>query len=295
MLLGSTTDKIQLVTSTTANIAVVASYADMDDTTKAVSVDRQLTAIVTATTTDVVAAPAAGSSRKVKWLSISNTHASASNQVTILYNANGTTYEIEKVTLLAGERMSFVEGRGMKVFDAAGLEKLPTSPRASASANTVDVVANAADTYLSGSSLPISGRLLATSFFKWRFRATKTAAGVASAAFAVRVGTAGTTADTARATLTSSAIQTAAVDTAMFELDAIFRVVGAAAVLIATIRMDHTAADGAGMGTFRYLTATSATFDSTVAGLIIGVSCNPGAAGVWTFQTISIEGQNLLP
>jgi hypothetical protein len=49
------------------------------------------------------------------------------------------------------------------------------------------------------------------------------------------------------------------------------------------------------MGTFRYLAATSASFDASVTGLIVGVSCNPGTAGVWTFQMISVEGDMLLP
>jgi hypothetical protein len=34
---------------------------------------------------------------------------------------------------------------------------------------------------------------------------------------------------------------------------------------------------------------TSAGFDTTVAGTIVGVSVNPGAAGVWTHQVISAE------
>ena len=79
-------------------------------------------------------------------------------------------------------------------------------------------------------------------------------------------------------------------------MDGRFEAVGASAIFEAWIRMDHTSADGAGLGTFRYITTTSATFDATASGLIIGVSCNPGATGtpVWTFQSVIIESGNLL-
>jgi hypothetical protein len=72
MILSTTTDKLQLITSAAGTIHVLAHFADMDDTTKAVTVDRQLTAISTATTTDIVAVPASGFSRKIKFLSINN-------------------------------------------------------------------------------------------------------------------------------------------------------------------------------------------------------------------------------
>jgi hypothetical protein len=280
--LTTTSDVIQLVTTAAGQIDAFGAYADVTGTT--VTVGRQVTRITTATTTTVVSAPGASTSRNIKRLAVSNNHASVTN--TVIF---------EVVTLAPGERFSYSETAGIRIFDASGIQKTQDSIRASGMSNTADVVANAADAYLTGSGLVIGGRIQVGSFVKWRFRATKTAAGVASAAFNVRLGTTGTTTDTARTTLTSSAIQTAAVDTAMFELDTNFRAVGATGVIESVIRMDHTAADGAGMGTFRYLVATSATFDTTTAGLIIGVSCNPGAAGVWTFQYISAEANFLLP
>jgi len=70
----------------------------------------------------------------------------------------------------------------------------------------------AADTYLVGSSVPVPlGLLKATSKYRCRFTVTKTAAGVATPIVTVRFGTAGSTADAARCTLTFAA-QTAAVD-----------------------------------------------------------------------------------
>ena len=96
VILQNTTDKLQLITSSTADIHVVASYADMDNTTKAVTVGRQVTAIVTATTTDILAAPASGSSRALTDLKIGNKHASTANDITLQYNANATLYELRR-------------------------------------------------------------------------------------------------------------------------------------------------------------------------------------------------------
>lgn len=157
--------------------------------------------------------------------------------------------------------------------------------------NASDVVANAADTYLTGSALAIPAHgLQAGTVFKWRFAATKTAAGIATPVWTVRVGTNGTTADTARITLTGVA-QTAAVDAAFIELTAILRTIGASGVMAGILCMNHHAgATGfANSGNGNVLQATSAGFDTTVANLIVGVSVNPGAAGVWTHQIVKAE------
>lgn len=292
ILLTSTSDKIQVITGSAGKVDVHASYVDLASGT--VSAGRLNTSITTAATTDVVAAPAASTTRNVKALLVGNNHASVTNTVSIQHTDGTTVIVIEQVTLAPGERLSYQEGIGIRYFDSSGREKVASNSLPAANANTSDVVANAADTYLPGASLAIGGRVQAGSFFKWRFRATKTAAGVATPTFNIRLGTAGAVGDTSRVLFTSSAAQTAAVDTGMFEMDAIVRAVGATAVLSGVLRMDHTAADGAGFGTFRYLLTTSASFDITPAGTIIGVSCNPGASGVWTFQNVSVEADNLL-
>lgn len=293
LALTTTSDVLQIITSAAGQIDVYTSYADLSGTT--VAVGRQVQRIGTATTTTVLAAPGSSTSRNCKRMAVSNNSASVTNTVTWQFFDGTNTIVFESFTLAPGERFSYSETAGIRVFDASGLEKQQTSPRASGNANTADVVASAADTYLAGSSLAIGGRVQATTFFKWRFRASKTAAGVVAPIFSIRTGTAGTTADAARTTHTSTAAQTAVTDSGMIEIDAVLRVAGSSAILQSDIRMDHVSADGAGMGTLRYLTATSAAFDITPAGTIIGVSCNPGTAGVWTFQMVSVEGDALLP
>lgn len=293
MNLTTTSDVLQLVTSAAGQIDVFSSYADVSGST--VTVGRQVQRINTATTTTIVSAPAASTSRNAKRVAVANNHASVSNTVTWQFFDGTNTIVLESFTLAPSERFSYSETAGIRVYDASGLEKQQSSPRVSGNSNTADVTANAADTYIAGSSLSIGGRIQATSFFKWRFRVSKTAAGLVAPIFNIRTGTAGTTADTARVTFTSSGVQTAAVDSGMVEIDGIFTAIGASAVLRGDIRMDHVLADATGLGTFRYQQVTSAAFDATPAGTIIGVSCNPGTAGVWTFQMVSVEGDALLP
>jgi hypothetical protein len=292
ILLTSTSDKIQVITSAAGQIDVHASYVDL--ASSVVTAGRLNTRIATATTTDVVASPAASTTRNVKNIKVGNNHASVSNTVTVQHTDGTNVIILEQVTLLPGERMGYEEGSGIRVFDSAGREKLTTAGLPYGNANTSDVVASVSATYLSGSALNIGGRAQAGSFFKWRLRATKTAAGVATATVAVVTGPNATTADTARVTHSSTAVQTAAIDTGMFEVDATFRAVGAGITVInSSIRLDHTLADAAGFGTFRYLNANSAAF-TLGAGDYIGLVVTPGTAGVWTFQEVLIDSGDLI-
>lgn len=160
--------------------------------------------------------------------------------------------------------------------------------------NAADQVANAADTYLTGSMLIIPPHLLqAGTFFKWRFGMTKTAAGIATPIWVVRVGVNGTTADTARLTFTGPA-QTAAVDAGFVEIMVILRNIGAAGIMAGMLQLSHNLAvtGFANLGS-PTLQVTSAAFDTTVANLRVGVSVNPGSAGVWTHQLVTGELLNL--
>lgn len=164
-----------------------------------------------------------------------------------------------------------------------------------ANSNTSNVVASTADTYLTGSEITIPNHgLQAKATFHWRFSASKTGAGVATAIFSVRVGTAGSTADTARLTLTLPA-QTAVVDTGFFDITAILRNVGASGVMAGFIALVHNtgAATGLAGAISPVIEATGSAFDTTPANQIVGVSCNPGAAGVWTFVNVTGRANGL--
>lgn len=108
--LALTTDKLSVITSSTADIAVHASFVDYVQSPESATPGKQNTAITTATTTDVVASPAASTFRNVKFIGLRNKHASTSNDVTVQFNANGTLYELIKCTLLPGEELVCREG-----------------------------------------------------------------------------------------------------------------------------------------------------------------------------------------
>lgn len=151
--------------------------------------------------------------------------------------------------------------------------------------NTADVTATGVDTYLTGSSITIPlSKLKAGAQFKWKFGITKTAAGLATPIWRVRIGVAGSTADAAILTFTGLA-QTAAVDTYWLEIVALVRSIGAAGILVGIL---HGRPRLAGFAV-ACLQVTSAGFDTTVANLIAGVSVNPGLNGVWTHQLVTAE------
>lgn len=284
LLLNATTDKFQLVSSAAATLDVHASYVDLSGTT--VTPGRQNTAITTATTTDVLAAPGASTTRNLKTLNVRNKHASQSCDCTLIFNQNGTSYELARLTVRAGETMEYIEGVGF--FVVAG----PSAPARNYS--TSDQVANAADTYVTGSliALPSGRALVAGVVLIWKFAMTKTGAGTATPIWSLRFGS-GVIGDTARVTLTGVA-QTAVIDTATVEIVCIVRSVGASGVVTASLDLHHAlAATGFANVAHSVIAGTSAAFDTTtVTG--IGVSVNPGTAGVWTLTMATAEIQNLV-
>lgn len=161
--------------------------------------------------------------------------------------------------------------------------------------NTTDVTANAANTYLTGSSIPLATTgMRAGTRFRWRFCITKTNAGIATPIFTVVFGTNGSTADTARLTFTFVA-QTAAVDTGYVEIEVIVKIYSTIATIhgIAALGHNGTTTGLANQAQEQIQQVLSGTFDATIANSIIGVCCNPGTAGVWTFQQVIAEAYNL--
>jgi len=111
LYLSSTSDKIQVVTDASATIKVHASWADNNAGT--ITPGRTNTAnISSATTTDVVAAPASSQQRCVRLLSIRNQHASTSCNVDVIHTDGANARELIRANLLAGESLVLdAEGR----------------------------------------------------------------------------------------------------------------------------------------------------------------------------------------
>lgn len=121
LLLTSTSDKIQVVTGSAADIEVHASW--VDNASGTITPGRTNTApITTGTTTDVVASPAASTQRNVRHLSLTNNHASASSTVAVIHTDGTNPVELREVTLLAGENLTFDNNGNWRHYDANGGE-----------------------------------------------------------------------------------------------------------------------------------------------------------------------------
>jgi hypothetical protein len=123
MNLTGTSDLIRVVTTTTADIDVQASWADQ--TTTAFTPGRTNTLITTATTTTVVGSPAASTQRAVTSLKVRNDHASNSNTVTILHTDGTTAVNVWSGTLLAGEQVQY-DGKRFEKLDSNGNTRTST-------------------------------------------------------------------------------------------------------------------------------------------------------------------------
>lgn len=155
--------------------------------------------------------------------------------------------------------------------------------------------AAATRTYLVGSNLSIpTNKMQIGTCFRWVFDMTKTAAGTAASTIDICVGTAGTTADTARVSFTKPA-GTAAVDTALVTVQAICRgPLSASGVFAGTFQMTHNlAATGHAVIPCVNVTTVSGAFDVTTANLIVGLCITTGAADAITIQCVTAESWNL--
>lgn len=125
MLLGGTTDALEINTTGTADIHWTCSYVDVDVSGVPVpsGAGEGEGTISSATDAEVAAAPGANKVRRVQLLTAVNAHASASNTITVRKNVSGTRRKaFPSVTLRAGEMLQFTDVGGFKVFDSAGRE-----------------------------------------------------------------------------------------------------------------------------------------------------------------------------
>ena len=144
ILLTSTSDVLSVVTSSTADIDVHASYVDLN--AGVVTPARDNTLITTATTTTIVSSPASSTYRTVKSIFIRNAHATTSNDVTITHTDGTTTVDLCKVTLLAGYTLHYDEGNGVKIKDSFGRDLLnETNNGSGAAVNALNLVVLNAD------------------------------------------------------------------------------------------------------------------------------------------------------
>jgi hypothetical protein len=207
-----------------------------------------------------------------------------------------------KLQLLEQTNPSAVASHGVVTVNSTNHKATFTAPSGAVDTlcplvnnSTAQVAAGyAADTYLAGASIaiPPSG-LKVGSRYVARFTMTKTAAGTATPIITVRIGTAGTIADTARLTFTFGA-GTAAADSGTFEVEFIVRAAGASCVIAGVARLQHHLAvtgltSTTGVSGYSQFEVVSSAFDATVAGLIIGLGFNGGTSFSGTQDFVAAE------
>jgi hypothetical protein len=111
--LASTSDKLQVVTSSANPVHVHATFTDLSGTT--VTPDRTDTSIGAATTTDVVASPSASTTRKIKFLSVFNDHATAAQDIVIRHTDGTTVADLWAGSVAAQTGVTFDEKCGWRV------------------------------------------------------------------------------------------------------------------------------------------------------------------------------------
>lgn len=122
--LASTSDLLRVTTSAAADIEVYCAWVDLNGTT--VTPGRTNTAsITTATTTTVVASPAASTVRNVKHINITNNSSSVSCRVTVDITDGTNPVELMSFILLPDENMIFNEEGRWTHRDAQGAEYPP--------------------------------------------------------------------------------------------------------------------------------------------------------------------------
>lgn len=124
MILLSSSDKLtaQLSADVTTNQPVC--YVSYCDEMPGRNVIKGNAATLANGTTPVVLAgsPMPGFFREIMYLSVQNVDTAAA-QVSIKFDANGTTYELTKVTLASGEKLEYSSESGFKVLANSGAVK----------------------------------------------------------------------------------------------------------------------------------------------------------------------------
>jgi hypothetical protein len=121
--LSATTDLIEMVTSSGADIDVHCSYTEQPNpvgSSDSVTVDRKATKVTTATTTDISGSPASSKTRTIKGFIAFNIDGSVSNTLTFQHTLTGpVVHKLGTVTLLAGEYVIF-DGQKLWHYDTNG-------------------------------------------------------------------------------------------------------------------------------------------------------------------------------
>ena len=118
ILLTSTSDLVELVTSGTTTIHVHTSYVDLSS--GVATPGRTNTIISSATTTTVVGSPAASTQRTLKFLSIQNLSVNTSQTITVEHTDGTNVVQLMEITLQPMFTLVYNDPSGWILLDASG-------------------------------------------------------------------------------------------------------------------------------------------------------------------------------
>ena len=126
LILTQTTDSLQVKLAATVATSQAQCFASFRNTTSsAISPLRNATNTNNTTAVTLVSSPSASEQRVVDYASVYNAD-TASVTATVLFNANGTLYELFVATLAPGEKLEYQEGIGFSVIAFNGGVKTAT-------------------------------------------------------------------------------------------------------------------------------------------------------------------------
>jgi|SRR5438034_1518114 len=156
---------------------------------------------------------------------------------------------------------------------------------------TGGTVASSVDTYIKESAITAPA-INVGSTFRWSLVMSKTAAGIATTTFSVHAGTLGDTTDNVVVNFTLAA-QTNVADTGWCEIMVtIGNLIAGSYNVQASLFFTHNLA-ATGLTNVQAQVSNSSVTRVLTPPLIFGISCNPGASAVWTFQQTVALGLNL--
>jgi hypothetical protein len=291
--LTTTSTKLQVITGSAGTIRVEASWVDY--TSGSYTPGDAVTPISTATTTDIVSAPASSHYKNVGGVTIANTDASVANAITFQKTDGANVIPLWYGVLQPSQRMVMTADGYIQVFSAGGILLSSLSTGALYNWSTASQGAGfSSDTYLTGSNILIPAqRPRVGTLFRCRFSVSKTAAGTATPIIQLRYGTAASTADTSLCSFTFSA-GTAATDVGWFEVNGLFRSVGSGTSAVVQGHCALTSQPTTGFSSLlKGVQTTSSGFDSTTANTYLGVSVNGGTSASWTVQMVQSSLENI--
>lgn len=116
-----TTDALEVVTTTTAAVDYTVSFAD--HTTTTFTPGKSAGQITTATTTTIVSAPAASTTRQLKGVTLRNASTTTANSLTIQRDVSGANRTMASFALAPGEWFNMDSNGTMTTYTANGTRK----------------------------------------------------------------------------------------------------------------------------------------------------------------------------